>query len=291
MIEVRTMAQGYAGIVDHVFNEGRLVSPRGMRTREVRDAVIEISRPLHGVFPVGSGRNLNLRIAAVEATLLVAGRGSLPHLDRASNGRFSRYSDDGITLAGAYGPRIRHQMTSLVKKLQDDPDTRQANLVILGPRDVLSQSKDVPCTSYLNFHIEDGRLCMTAHMRSSDVWLGLPYDVFQFTRLQAAVAGTLDRPTGYYRHVADSLHIYEEHWGAVGNLTEAPADHASYGMLDMEFAGSRGDWWSFVLSAEKALHSLPCGSLFFDDYVPKFEQGELTLLNSDHWVATDRRNA
>lgn len=291
MITVRTMAQGYASIVDHVFTEGRPVSPRGMRTREVRDVVIQITRPLVGALPVGSGRGLNLHIAAVEATLLVAGRGSLPHLDRASSGRFSRYSDDGAILAGAYGPRIRHQMVPLIQRLHDDPDTRQANLVILGPGDVRSQSRDVPCTSYLNFHIEDGRLCMTAHMRSSDVWLGLPYDVFQFTRLQAAVAGTLGRPTGYYRHVADSLHLYEEHWGAVGNLTEAPLDHVAYGMLDMEFAGKVGDWWSFAVSAEKALSGIPCGSGFFDDYVPKFTSDELVQLNSGHWVATDRRKA
>jgi thymidylate synthase len=46
-------------------------------------------------------------------------------------------------------------------------------------------------------------------MRSNDVFLGLPYDVFNFTMLQELMAVELGIELGSYIHFAASLHLYE----------------------------------------------------------------------------------
>jgi thymidylate synthase len=46
-------------------------------------------------------------------------------------------------------------------------------------------------------------------MRSNDAWLGLPYDMFQFTQLFQTVCRVLGVPAGTYTHTAWSLHLYE----------------------------------------------------------------------------------
>jgi thymidylate synthase len=47
-------------------------------------------------------------------------------------------------------------------------------------------------------------------MRSNDVILGLPYDIFLFTMLQEILATTLNIELGCYHHVCGSLHLYDK---------------------------------------------------------------------------------
>jgi thymidylate synthase len=57
--------------------------------------------------------------------------------------------------------------------------------------------------------VRDELLRMRVSMRSNDVWLGLPYDLFQFSSLHGAVAAALGVEQGTYVHTVGSMHIYE----------------------------------------------------------------------------------
>jgi thymidylate synthase len=46
-------------------------------------------------------------------------------------------------------------------------------------------------------------------MRSNDVYIGLPFDVFSFTMLQELLARDLGVEVGRYVHMVGSLHLYE----------------------------------------------------------------------------------
>jgi thymidylate synthase len=46
-------------------------------------------------------------------------------------------------------------------------------------------------------------------MRSNDIWMGFPYDVFSFTAMQCLMAMELGLGIGTYTHIAGSLHLYE----------------------------------------------------------------------------------
>ena len=73
-------------------------------------------------------------------------------------------------------------------------------------------TKDLNCTVCLQLFIRDCKLYMTTYMRSNDLWMGFPYDVFQFTCLQILMAMKLHVGIGTYTHVAGSLHLYERDW-------------------------------------------------------------------------------
>jgi hypothetical protein len=79
--------------------------------------------------------------------------------------------------------------------------------------------KDSPCTIALTFRIRDERLLLSVVMRSSDVWLGLPFDVFQFRQLQRTVAHLLNRDIGEYCHHSISMHLYEKDLDRARSLT------------------------------------------------------------------------
>jgi thymidylate synthase len=251
----------------HAINTyGTVCAPRGKRIRELphQTVIVDLSYPVLRC----PARGLNYRFLAAEASWICRGSNRLADLTP-YNPRMAEFSDDGETLAGAYGPRVLHQLPYVVRTLLQDRDTRQAALTLWTP--CPRPSKDVPCTIALDFKIRDNRLNVHAFMRSSDAWLGLPYDVFSFTSVGLLVLETYNhhrhrcaaqtgealpavRPGTLYLTAA-SMHLYEEHWDKVIEpvTTACPAlpldaldTHGVVNWLEHLKDTQRGDparWW------------------------------------------------
>lgn len=173
--------------------------------------------------PLGCGRKLSKNIAAAEAVQLIGGFGYTDLLLKAAP-QMSEYTDDG-QFHGSYGARIGYQILHVARKLQADPGTRQAVITLWDPHlDNIEHRRDYPCTVMLQFEREGDVLHMNVVMRSNDAWLGLPYDMFQFTQLQLTLANSLDLLPGTYRHTALSLHLYQQDIAAADVVCGPPTD-------------------------------------------------------------------
>ena len=162
-------------------------SPRGIEVRERLNVVLQVRNSLRTVL-VHPQRKLNYRFMVAEWLWIWYGSDSLETIAQ-YNPHLRKFSDDGISLAGAYGPRVTPQWNQARNTLVADHDSRQAVIVIYTPNP--PPSKDIPCTVSLQFLIRNHELHLIVTMRSSDVWLGLPYDMFVFSRLQAQMTHEL----------------------------------------------------------------------------------------------------
>ena len=211
----------YGAVLDQVARGGYQVRPRGIPTRELRNVILRLRDPRRSMTGTDIRPGYWPAIGIAEGLQLI-GCTSMPDLMVKISPGFAKFREDDGRFHGAYGPRLGYhgQMDEVVQLLLKDPDTRQGVVSIWRPgRDVNSVFKDVPCTIDLVFAIRDGLLILDTHMRSNDVWLGLPYDLMQFTMLQTTVANVLGRTAGAYTHYVNSLHIYErdlEKAGAAG---------------------------------------------------------------------------
>ena len=220
VINIEDGVNGYVDLVKHVLENGKEVAPRGMKTREIEDAVIRIDN-VFNTLPLEVGRGTVPGIGAVEACQLLAGV-TVPDLVISIGPQFANYAEDNGLFHGAYGPRTAGQYDILIERLQQDPDTRQAVVTIWNPQlDLQAQKRDYPCTILHQFRIRDNKLNMSVYMRSNDVWLGAAYDFFQFTRVQIAMASVLGIEPGKYTHHVGSLHIYEQHYESADKLKHA----------------------------------------------------------------------
>lgn len=205
------MNQVWYDKLDDLLNNGASHSPRGSRTNEELGSSVRIDMkdPILSVIP----RNLGYKFMYRESWWILTGRNDVDSI--AKFARIARYSDDGNRFDGAYGPKIVDQLRYVVDCLDSDPNSRQAviNIWRENPR----TSKDIPCTLSAQFLIRDGFLNCVVTMRSSDIWLGLPYDVFNFTMLTMLVGMELHdrRPSEYESlelgslyHTAGSRHLY-----------------------------------------------------------------------------------
>jgi thymidylate synthase len=235
-IVLRDMSE-YPNVLRHCLRWGQRRSPRGLPTIDTGFTSIVLHNPLAGGMPLGIGRNLNAAIGAVEAAQLIAGISTTKLVLKLAP-QFEQYTEtmigyDGMVsdrfFWGAYGERIKMQAYAQIKKLTTDPDTRQAIITLWDPwSDNVVGRKDYPCTIALQFSIFNGVLDMNTIMRSNDAWLGLPYDVFQFTQLQQTMANALGIETGTYRHTTMSLHLYERNEQDAHRLVTAYDLHGSY---------------------------------------------------------------
>lgn len=209
-IEAPSAWDAYPQVVEAVLRRGRLRSARGLATLDVGMMVITLDSPANALL-AGLRPNYSTRVAAAEAIQLIGGFHE-PRLMLDASPKFASYVEPHGKFHGAYGVRIDSQVAAAIRKLVNDPDTRQAVITLWDPMlDNQSEKKDYPCTVALRFEleIERGLLNMDVLMRSNDVWLGLPYDLFQFTQLQHTVARALRVAPGQYRHTAWSMHAYD----------------------------------------------------------------------------------
>lgn len=169
-----------------------------------------------------AGRGWNPAFALVEAAWVIAGRKDVKTLAEFIE-TFDRYSDDGQTLQGAYGDRLRHffgrdQIERAIEELTKHPSSRRVVLSLYAPSDLGLDSKDIPCNTQVALRRVKGRLDMTVFNRSNDLWLGVPYNWFVFRVLQHMIADRLDIPCGVQRHVSNCLHLYEVHVNAASRV-------------------------------------------------------------------------
>ena len=149
---------------------------------------------------------------------------------------YKNFLDDGIA-NGSYGWRwlmnpgfnraaqqhqdtvLDNQLSLAFKMLKQDPNTRQCIVTMWDSEDLIDAYKktykDIPCTLSMQFLLRENKLHCIVNMRSNDIWLGLPYDIFCFSTIQRIMADALEVEYGTYTHNVGSLHIYEKHYSNV----------------------------------------------------------------------------
>lgn len=205
---------------------GRPCSPRGAPVREIRGVKLRLTDPAANVLR-HPDRKLNYYFMVAEWLWMLGGRRDVETI-AAYNKQIAQFSDDGKVFFGAYGPKITAQLRQVIALLQRDPDTRQAIIDIWRPEALTTKTADVPCTLNWQFFVRDGALELQVNMRSNDIWLGFPYDVFNFTQMQRYVAAALGIGVGHYEHHVGSLHLYAMHDEAAQRvLTAGPRSSAT----------------------------------------------------------------
>lgn len=143
------------------------------------------------------------------------------------------FSDDGVTVAGAYGNRWRirfgiDQLKVVKDELRKNPKSRRCVVAMWDPfgaptadedgkyreheDDLMLATgggKDVPCNTHLYFDTIGGRLNMTVSCRSNDaVWGCYGANAVHFSFLHSYMACATGIEQGVYRQFSNNFHVY-----------------------------------------------------------------------------------
>lgn len=220
--------------LQRVIKHGRSHSPRGMETLEIlnNESVVDMRLPVITI----PAREMGYKFLVAEALWILQGNSGVETIAPFSK-QISQFSDDGYVFQGAYGPKVADQLRYVVETLSADPSSRQAVISIW--RENPRPSKDIPCTLSLQFLVREGRINCIANMRSSDLWLGWVYDVFNFTMITTFVALRL-RDAGQHLELgslylnAGSQHLYRKNYTKACEASQG-VNAWSYDPLDLSY--------------------------------------------------------
>jgi thymidylate synthase len=223
---MRSATNEWLVAISEVVSKGIPVAPRGKPCIELRgfQTVTDMNHPVMCV----KERKLGYKFMAAEAAWILSGDYRVKSIAKYAKA-ITQFSDDGETFYGAYGPKIRGQLRHVIEALSGDTSTRQAVINIW--RENPPKTKDVPCTISLQFLVRDGVLHVIDTMRSSDLWLGWPYDVFNMSMIARYVRSCVHYKTGIKYDLgalhltAGSAHIYEENINACASIAGEWTEH------------------------------------------------------------------
>lgn len=185
---------------------------------------------LNNRIPIAGNRKFYPHIAAAETAWQFMGTKDPAFILKKAPKLWSKFVENG-ELKTAYGYRWRKafgrdQLELAVKELRDNPTNRQIWVQAWDPsNDGLGgeQPKNIPCpigfaiSRYKNSHVDE--LHMSVFIRSSDVFVGLPYDVMSYALTLDAIAATVGCIPKTIHFTLAHPHLYEPHWDAVTACT------------------------------------------------------------------------
>jgi thymidylate synthase len=202
-----------AWVTDRCLEFGTPIAPRQEPTYELIGISFGLENPRARI-PSFSARKWSLPLALGELCWHLRGATDLDSLTYYAP-RWRNYSDDGFTIDGScygktvFGTGAASQWEYAKQLLIADPPTRRAILIFDQPRESDDVTADKACLTSMQFLVRENRLHAVVTMRSNDIYLGVPYDVFNFTMFQEIMALELGVPLGTYVHFVGSMHLYE----------------------------------------------------------------------------------
>ena len=267
-INCDSLNEGYQYLINELQVAGQQSTGRQQGAiHELLDIELVLSDPRKSVLSLPI-RNMSRRYAAGELLCYIRGTNKKEDFAFYSKSWDKLANPDG-TINSAYGYRMFHPVFDentetrfhyALTQLLENSDTKNAIVMMRDDRDLHpDHQKDRCCTLCLCFNIRDGKLNCHTIMRSQDLWLGLPYDVFCFTRLMqimlynynAACEDGKEVQLGTYTHQVLNLHLYEKDWLKVQNY-EPIALNPEQGYQFPEYtAKSENDMLSLLIWEEQ----------------------------------------
>lgn len=175
-------------------------------------------------FPVPGVRKVFPATAAAEVGWFLTGS-QFPDGMGPAGHIWSKFKEDDGSVIGAYGHRWRYhfkrdQIGDAAEALRRDPTNRRIVVSAWDPgADGLTAvgQKNVPCPTHFSLSIVNNRLNMALFIRSSDVFVGLPYDVMGHAILMDAFARSINPSLrlGVLHVTLAHPHIYGQHFDMV----------------------------------------------------------------------------
>jgi thymidylate synthase len=124
------------------------------------------------------------------------------------------------------------QLRKIIKELREDPNSRRILMTTFNPAQV-SEGVLYPCHSIvIQFQVSNqNKLNCTMYTRSSDLLLGIPFNIASTALLVHIIAKLTNKIAGMLNIVLGDYHIYEDHYDAViKQLNRTPYDFPKLNM-------------------------------------------------------------
>jgi thymidylate synthase len=133
---------------------------------------------------------------------------------------WDEFADKNLNLGPVYGVQWRHwkdpkgggvdQLAWAIEQIKNNPNSKAILVSAWNPAD-LEEMRLPPCHTMFQFDVTKGKLRMQLYQRSSDVFLGLPFNIAQYALLLHMVAEVTDLEARELIVSIGNAHLYKNH--------------------------------------------------------------------------------
>jgi thymidylate synthase len=171
-------------------------------------------------FPMVTTKKLHTRSIIHELLWFLSGDTNVGYLNDNKVSIWDEWADESGDLGPVYGAQWRSwptpgghqvdQIEQLIDTLRQDPDSRR---IIVSAWNVgeLDKMALAPCHCLFQFYVADGYLSCQLYQRSSDIFLGVPFNIASYALLTQMVAQQADLKVGDFIWTGGDCHLYLNH--------------------------------------------------------------------------------
>ena len=223
--------QQYLDLLHDVLTNGHHRQTRNASVKSVFGRTLSFD--LQQGFPLLTTKKMAFRLIVSELAWFLRGSVDIRELQEENNHIWDANADENNELGPIYGFQWRHfgaryrrnytsiydfpgvdQITNLIHSLRNDPHSRRHILTAWNPQQ-LSQMALPPCHVLYQYYVHDGKISCQLYQRSSDLFLGLPFNIASSALLVHLLASETDLSVGTLHICIGDAHVYDIHEEAV----------------------------------------------------------------------------
>lgn len=173
----------------------------------------------HG-FPLLTTKKLHWSSIVYELLWFLSGSTNIAYLNQHGVTIWDEWADPSGDLGPIYGKQWRawegprgeiiDQLAQVVAALKCDPNSRRLLVSAWNVAD-LGRMRLPPCHYAFQFYVACGKLSCMFHMRSVDVFLGLPFNLASYALLTHMIAHQVGLEVGELIWTGGDVHLYRNH--------------------------------------------------------------------------------
>lgn len=169
-----------------------------------------ISHDLKEGFPLLTSKRLSFHNIKHELIWFLRGDTSIAYLLDNNVNIWNAWADAKGNVGKIYGYQWAKQLPNIIQEIKSNPNSRRL-LVNAWQINDLQDMALPPCHYAFQFSVTNGKLSTLVSMRSSDVFLGLPYNIASYALLTHIVAKVCKLDVGTLTLNLGDTHIYANH--------------------------------------------------------------------------------
>ena len=171
-------------------------------------------------FPLLTTKRMPFNLLMHELLWFVSGSSNIKYLQEHKIHYWDEFADKDLNLGPVYGVQWRHwqspdgskidQLAWAVEQIKKNPNSKAILVSAWNPAD-LEEMRLPPCHTMFQFDVTKGKLRLQLYQRSSDVFLGLPFNIAQYALLLHMVAHITNLEARELVISIGNAHLYENH--------------------------------------------------------------------------------
>ena len=171
-------------------------------------------------FPALTTKKLHFKSIIHELLWFLNGDTNVQYLQENKVSIWDEWADNNGDLGPVYGAQWRRwnagdgetidQITNVIDQINSNPDSRR---LIVSAWNVAELEKMalMPCHTFFQFYVADGKLSCQLYQRSADIFLGVPFNIASYALLLMMIAQVCNLEPGDFVHTFGDAHLYLNH--------------------------------------------------------------------------------